>query len=71
MAENFYRALGAPPKFSPMTIDGACKVLVSSLAGGFPGLNAKTDDDNVDMLIYVGVNPMVSQGTTLVCLTPC
>jgi len=62
MAEKFYQALGAPPKFSPMTIDGAAKVLVSSLVGGFPGLNAKTDDSNVDMLIYVGVNPMVSHG---------
>ncbi len=62
MAEQFHKALGAPPKFSPMTIDGACKVLVSSLVGGFPGLNAKTDDDHVDMLIYVGVNPMVSHG---------
>lgn len=72
MADCFHKALGhpphgsppqsSPPRFSPMTIDGASKVLVSSLVGGFPGLNAKTDDDNVDMLIYVGVNPMVSHG---------
>ncbi len=62
MAESFYKSLGAPPKFSPMTIDGAAKVLVSSLVGGFPGLNAKTDNDHVDMLLYVGVNPMVSHG---------
>jgi len=62
MAEAFYRQLGAPPRFSPMTIDGAAKVLVASLVGGFPGLNAKTDYDQVDMLIYVGVNPMVSHG---------
>lgn len=62
MAECFHKALGEPPKFSPLTIDGAAKVLVSSLVGGFPGLNAKTDNDNTDMLIYVGVNPMVSHG---------
>jgi anaerobic selenocysteine-containing dehydrogenase len=62
MANTFYGALGTPPKFSPMTIDGAAKVLVASLVGGFPGLNPKTDYHDADMLIYVGVNPMVSHG---------
>ena len=62
LADTFYKALGAPPKFSPLTIDGTAKVLVSSLIGGFPGLNPKTDNDNVEMLLYVGVNPMVSHG---------
>jgi anaerobic selenocysteine-containing dehydrogenase len=62
MGEAFYNALGAPPKFSPLTIDGTAKVLVTSLVGGFPGLNGKTDNDNVEMLLYVGVNPMVSHG---------
>lgn len=62
MADTFYKALGTPPKFTPMTIDGAAKVLVASLIGGFPGLNPKTDNEHADMLIYVGVNPMVSHG---------
>ena len=62
MAETFYKSLGAPPKFSPLTIDGTAKVLASTLIGGFPGLNPKTDYENVDMLLYVGVNPMVSHG---------
>lgn len=62
MSEAWYRCFGAPPRFSPMTIDGAAKVLVQSLVGGFPGLNGKTDYPNVDMLIYVGVNPVVSHG---------
>lgn len=62
MAEAFYKCLGAPPKFSPLTIDGTAKVMVSSLVGGFPGLNPKTDYDHVDMLVYVGSNPMVSHG---------
>jgi anaerobic selenocysteine-containing dehydrogenase len=62
MADTFYKSLGNPPKFSPLTIDGTAKVLASSLVGGFPGLNPKTDYDNVDMLLYVGVNPMVSHG---------
>jgi anaerobic selenocysteine-containing dehydrogenase len=62
MGDTFYKSLGAPPKFSPLTIDGTAKVLGSCLVGGFPGLSPKTDNDNVDMLLYVGVNPMVSHG---------
>ena len=62
MGDTFYKSLGAPPRFSPLTIDGTAKVLASSLIGGFPGLNPKTDNDNVDMLLYLGVNPMVSHG---------
>lgn len=67
MADTMYQALSAmadapPPKFSPLTIDGTAKVLVASMVGGFPGLNPKTDNDAVDMLLYVGVNPMVSHG---------
>ena len=61
-AEAFHQSLGVPPRFSPMTIDGANKVRVSSLMGGFPGLNGKTDNEHVDMLVYVGVNPVVSHG---------
>ena len=62
MADTFYKSLGNPPKFSPLTIDGTAKVLASCMVGGFPGLSPKTDNDNVDMLLYVGVNPMVSHG---------
>ena len=62
LADIFYNALGTPPKFSPLTIDGTAKVLVASMVGGFPGLVPKTDNDNVEMLLYVGVNPMVSHG---------
>ena len=62
MAETFYKSFGRPPRFSPLTIDGTAKVLAATLIGGFPGLNPKTDYDNVDMLLYVGVNPMVSHG---------
>lgn len=62
LADTFYKALGAPPKFSPLTIDGTAKVMVACTMGGFPGLNPKTDDKNCEMLLYVGVNPMVSHG---------
>jgi anaerobic selenocysteine-containing dehydrogenase len=67
MEEAFYNVLrtlpgsnGAPPKFSPMTIDSAYPgALMHSgvrLGGG------KTDYDNVNLVIYVGINPMVSHG---------
>ncbi len=62
MGETFYKALGAPPKFSPLTIDGTAKVLVNTLVGGFPGLSGKTDYVHAKMLLYVGINPMVSHG---------
>jgi anaerobic selenocysteine-containing dehydrogenase len=60
MEEALHRALSYGPKFSPLTIDGVAKVLVAGAVGGFPGLNPKTDYDNVEMLLYVGTNPMVS-----------
>ncbi len=60
MEEAFYRALGTPPKFSPLTNDGTAKVMLAGAMGGFYGLNPKTDYDHVEMLLYVGTNPMVS-----------
>ena len=60
MEEALYRALDRPPKFSPLTIDGTSKVMIAGAMGAFPGLNPKTDYDHVEMLIYVGTNPMVS-----------
>ena len=62
LVDSFYKSLGAPPRFSPLTIDGTAKILVAMQVGGFPGLNPKTDNDACEMLVYVGVNPMVSHG---------
>ncbi len=60
LEEAFYKALGTPPKFSPLTNDGTAKTMVAGAMGQFYGLNPKTDYDNVDMLLYVGTNPLVS-----------
>jgi anaerobic selenocysteine-containing dehydrogenase len=62
LVDRFHKAVGTPAKFSPLTIDGTAKLLVAMQVGGFPGLSPKTDNDNCDMLIYIGVNPMVSHG---------
>ena len=36
MEEAFYRALGTPPKFSPLTIDGTAKTMLAAAMGGLP-----------------------------------
>ena len=62
MAEALHAAIGTPAKFSPLTIDGTAKPLVSDLVGGFMGLSGRTDLDNTDFLLLIGVNPVVSHG---------
>jgi anaerobic selenocysteine-containing dehydrogenase len=62
MAEALHAAIGTPAKFSPLTIDGTAKPLVSDLVGGFMGLSGRTDLDNADFLLLIGVNPVVSHG---------
>lgn len=51
MEEALYQALQYPPKFTPLTIDQTAKVMIAGAMGHFPGLNPKTDYDNVEMLI--------------------
>jgi anaerobic selenocysteine-containing dehydrogenase len=62
MEEAFYRALGTPPKFSPLTNDSTCKAMLSAAVAGGYGMTPLVDYHNVEMLIYVGINPMVSHG---------
>ena len=50
MAEALHSAIGTPAKFSPLTIDGTAKPLISDLVGGFMGLSGRTDLDNADFL---------------------
>src|SRR5439155_12300088 len=57
MEETFYRSLGTPPKFSPLTIDGTVKTMLATAMMGFP-LNPKTDYDIFELLIFVGLNSM-------------
>lgn len=62
MAEALHAAIGTSAKFSPLTIDGTAKPLVSDLVGGFIGLSGRTDLDTTDFLILLGANPVVSHG---------
>ena len=69
-AQALHAALGTPARFSPLTIDGTAKTLVASLVGGFPGFSPRPDYDNTNLVIYVGINPMVSHGHTIAMPNP-
>jgi anaerobic selenocysteine-containing dehydrogenase len=64
MSEALHAALGRPPRFSPLTIDGTAKTVVSDLVGGFAGLTPHVDRDRATLVVYLGVNPVVSHGHT-------
>jgi anaerobic selenocysteine-containing dehydrogenase len=70
MAQSLQAAIGTPAKFSPLTIDGTAKVLVAGLVGGFPGLQPRTDYDNTRLLLYIGINPVISHGHALAVPVP-
>ena len=69
-AQALQAALGTPARFSPLTIDGTAKTLVASLVGGFPGFSPRPDYDNINLVIYIGINPMVSHGHTIAMPNP-
>ncbi|MEN3317824.1 MAG: hypothetical protein V7643_1225 [Mycobacterium sp.] len=70
MAEALHAAIGTPAKFSPMTIDGTAKPLISDLVGGFLGLSGRPDYDDVDFMIFVGTNPVISHGHAIAVPNP-
>jgi len=70
MVEALFNAIGTPAKFSPLTIDGTAKTLVSHLVGGFPGFTSHIDYDRAKFVMYVGVNPVVSHGHNIALSDP-
>jgi anaerobic selenocysteine-containing dehydrogenase len=70
MMEALFRAIGTPAKFSPLTIDGTAKTLVSHLVGGFPGFTSHIDYDRAKLVMYIGVNPVVSHGHNIALSDP-
>jgi anaerobic selenocysteine-containing dehydrogenase len=70
MAEALQSAIGTPAKFSPLTIDGTAKPLVADLMGGFVGLSCRADYADVEFLVYIGSNPVVSHGHALAMPNP-
>jgi anaerobic selenocysteine-containing dehydrogenase len=70
MMEALFAAIGTPAKFSPLTIDGTAKTLVSHLVGGFPGFTSHIDYDRARFVMYIGVNPVVSHGHNIALSDP-
>jgi anaerobic selenocysteine-containing dehydrogenase len=70
MMEALFRAIETPAKFSPLTIDGTAKTLVSHLVGGFPGFTSHIDYENARLVMYIGVNPVVSHGHNIALTDP-
>ncbi|MGH3308798.1 MAG: molybdopterin-dependent oxidoreductase, partial [Nocardioides sp.] len=70
MMEALFSAIGSPAKFSPLTIDGTAKTLVSHLVGGFPGFTTHVDYERACLVLYIGVKPVVSHGHNIALSDP-
>jgi anaerobic selenocysteine-containing dehydrogenase len=70
MMEALFGAIGTPAKFSPLTIDGTAKTLVSHLVGAFPGFTSHIDYERAALVLYIGVNPVVSHGHNIALSDP-
>ncbi|MDT3438148.1 MULTISPECIES: molybdopterin-dependent oxidoreductase [unclassified Pseudofrankia] len=70
VAQSLHRAIGTPAKFSPLTIDGTAKVLISDLVGGTPALAGRPDYETATFVLFVGSNPVVSHGHTVAMPNP-
>ena len=70
VAEALQAAIGTPARFSPLTIDGTAKPLISDLVGGFVGMSGRPDYDNVDFIVFVGTNPIISHGHAIAVPNP-
>ena len=70
MMEALFGAIGTPAKFSPLTIDGTAKTLVSHLVGAFPGFTSHIDYERAKLVLYIGVNPVVSHGHNIALSDP-
>lgn len=70
VAQGLHAAMGTPARFSPLTIDGTAKVLVSDLVGGSAALSGRPDYDNATFVMLVGSNPVVSHGHTVAMANP-
>ena len=65
IAQSLHAAIGTPAKFSPLTIDGTAKVLMSELMGGSSALTGRPDYENAAFMMLIGSNPVVSHGHTI------
>jgi anaerobic selenocysteine-containing dehydrogenase len=64
LLHGLFQAIGTPAKFTPLTIDGMAKYVVSHLMSGFVGFGSRAhiDYERAKLVLYVGVNPVISHG---------
>jgi anaerobic selenocysteine-containing dehydrogenase len=70
MAQVLHAAIGTPAKFSPLTIDGTAKVLISDLVGGAVALSGRPDHEHAELVLVIGSNPVVSHGHSVAIPDP-
>jgi len=70
MAQALHGAIGTPAKFSPLTIDGTAKVLISDLVGGAVALSGRPELDRAELVLVIGTNPVVSHGHSVAIPDP-
>jgi anaerobic selenocysteine-containing dehydrogenase len=70
MAQLLHAAIGTPAKFSPLTIDGTAKVLISDLVGGSVALSGRPDHERAGLVLVIGSNPVVSHGHSVAMPDP-
>jgi anaerobic selenocysteine-containing dehydrogenase len=61
-ARRFKKALGTHQLYSTATVDAVAKTLVASEMGGTPLLVPQIDETAGRLLVFVGINPVVSHG---------
>lgn len=59
---KFNKALGSPQTYSTATVDAVAKTLVANEMGGSPLLIPQIDEEVGRLLVFVGINPVVSHG---------
>jgi anaerobic selenocysteine-containing dehydrogenase len=61
-ARRFKRALGTDQLYSTATVDAVAKTLVAEQMAGTPLVIPNIDEDLGRLLVFVGINPVVSHG---------
>ena len=62
ISEKLLKALGSRSRYTSTTVDTPCKPLVSHLMAGHPGLVPSMDQNGADLVVLIGMNPVVSHG---------
>lgn len=62
ISEKLLRALGSRSRYTSTTVDTPCKPLISQLMAGHPGLVPAMDQQAADLVVLIGINPVVSHG---------